>query len=398
MMRRTLSVTPRWLPPILAALAVLVGLLTAFFEHGEFGHPSNTNSFRWPSGLSLALIGATVAAWLAETGGLRWPRHLFTLAVVLPTSLLLYVGRDTFAPLFLMLLMSWVGYVGTRRESLLALGLAFVSIFPPLIARHGGYEDWVPWTFGLVASWSTASALAAQQRALAALRAAQADLARQAAAEERRRIAREVHDVIAHSLTITMLHLTGARHVLQRDPQRAAEALAQAEQLGRQSLADVRRTVGLLADGDGREDDRAPATAPLPGAEEIAELVAGYARAGLDAHLTVAGDPAALPPAAGLGLYRIAQEALANAVKHAPGARVEVALSIGPREATLRICDSGPDDGAPRSPAPGGSGLGLAGMRERAALLGGTLTAGRDDAGWLVECAIPLPAPVPVSA
>ncbi len=178
MMRRTLSITPPWLPPVLAALAVLVGLLTAFFEHGEFGHPSNANSFRWPSGLSLALIAATVAAWLAETGGLRWPRHLFTLAVVLPTSLLLYAGRDTFAPLFLMLLMSWVGYVGTRRERLLALGLAFVSIFPPLIARHGGYEDWVPWTFGLAASWSTASALAAQQRTLAALRAAQADLER----------------------------------------------------------------------------------------------------------------------------------------------------------------------------------------------------------------------------
>jgi signal transduction histidine kinase len=297
-----------------------------------------------------------------------------------------------------MLLMWWVGYLGTRRESLLALGLAFVSIFPPLIARHGGYEDWVPWTFGLVASWSTASALAAQQRTLAALRVAQADLARQAAAEERRRIAREIHDVIAHSLTITMLHLTGARHVLQRDPQRAAEALAQAEQLGRQSLADVRRTVGLLEAGaNGRDGEREPATAPLPGAEDVGELVAGYARAGLDVHLAVAGDPASLPAAAGLGLYRIAQEALANAVKHAPGARVEVALSVGPREATLRVRDSGPTANAPSIPSTGGSGLGLAGMRERATLLGGTLSAGHDGAGWLIECAIPLRTPVSVS-
>jgi signal transduction histidine kinase len=347
------------------------------------------------------MIGTTVAAWLAETGGLRWPRDLFTLAVVLPTSLLLYVGRDTFAPLFLMLLMSWVGYVGTRRERLLALGLAFASIFPPLIARHGGYEDWVPWTFGLAASWSTASALAVQQRTLAALRVAQADLARQAAAEERRRIAREIHDVIAHSLTITMLHLTGARHVLQRDPQRAAEALAQAEQLGRQSLADVRRTVGLLESGAngraGRDGERGPATAPLPGAEDIGELVAGYARAGLDVHLAVAGDPTTLPPAAGLGLYRIAQEALANAVKHAPGAQVEVALAVGPREATLRVRDSGPAAAAPSVPSPGGSGLGLAGMRERATLLGGTLSANRGEAGWLVECAVPLRASVSVS-
>jgi signal transduction histidine kinase len=94
--------------------------------------------------------------------------------------------------------------------------------------------------------WLLATALATLQRLIVELRAAQADLATQAAAEERRRIAREVHDVIAHTLAVTMLHLTGARHILRRDPERASEALAEAERLGRQSLADIRRTVGLL--------------------------------------------------------------------------------------------------------------------------------------------------------
>ncbi|HEX9372893.1 MAG TPA: histidine kinase [Roseiflexaceae bacterium] len=139
--------------------------------------------------------------------------------------------------------------------------------------------------------------LAEHQRLLADLRAAQAGLARQAAADERRRIAREVHDVIAHSLAITLLHLTGARHVLQRSPQRAAEALAQAEALGRQSMADIRRVVGLLG-----ADPHAGTAAPLPSASDIARLVDDFAAAGLDLHATICGDPARLSAAAGLKL------------------------------------------------------------------------------------------------
>ncbi len=383
---RSVSATPRWFPPVIAALAVGIGLLTTFFEEGDLYWHSSANSFVRPTAFSLVLVGLTVAAWLAETGGLRWPRELFIIAVTIPTSLLLYVGRDSFAPLFLMALVSWTAYIGTRRQSLLALALAFTSIFPPLLARHGHYEDWVPWTFGLVASWSTSSAIAAQQRTLAELRAAQADLARQSAAEERRRIVREIHDVIAHSLAITMLHLTGARHILRRDPERAAEALAQAEQLGRQSLADIRRTIGLLgAEGRGGEG----AGAPLPGAADIADLVAGYAAAGLDVRLTARGDPRSVPATTGLELYRIAQEALANCAKHAPGARVEVNLAIGGRAVTLRVRDSGPVAGMRPIGSSGGSGLGLPGMRERAATLGGALTAGRSDGGWLVECTVP---------
>jgi signal transduction histidine kinase len=219
-------------------------------------------------------------------------------------------------------------------------------------------------------------------------RAAQTDLARQAASDERRRIAREIHDVVAHSLTVTMLHLTAARYILSRDPEGAAAALADAERLGRQSLADVRRTVGLLA-GEGAVNSAT--LAPLPGADDIPTLVADYARAGLDAHYTRSGEAFELP-AAGLALYRIAQEALANVAKHAPGAHVSVRLRTE-ADVLLQVSDDGVRDAVDQDSrsTDAGSGLGLLGMRERALLLRGTLTAGPADngCGWSVECRLP---------
>src|SRR5919198_1535092 len=181
------------------------------------------------------------------------------------------------------------------------------------------------WWLGMLFSWLAAYTLARQRRLLLALPAAQADLAARAAAEERRRIAREVHDVIAHALTVTMLQITGARHVLRRDPVRADAALAEAERLGRQSLSDIRRTVGLLG-----EHRSAAVEAPLPTVEDLPDLVEGFRGAGLAVELVVDGG----------------------------GAR-------------LRVADTGAADGG--ASAIGGSGLGIPGMRERAAMLGGSL-------------------------
>jgi signal transduction histidine kinase len=186
-----------------------------------------------------------------------------------------------------------------------------------------------------------------------------------------------------------MLHLTAARYILSRDPEGAAAALADAERLGRQSLADVRRTVGLLA-AEGTVNS--PTLAPLPGADDIPTLVADYARAGLDADYTRSGEASELPPAAGLALYRIAQEALANVAKHAPGAHVSVRLRTA-ADVLLQVSDDGVGgavDQESRSDD-AGSGLGLLGMRERAVLLGGTLTAGpaHNGRGWSVECRLP---------
>jgi signal transduction histidine kinase len=183
---------------------------------------------------------------------------------------------------------------------------------------------------GIIFAWAAGAALAKQERLIDELRAAQAQLAARAAADERQRIAREIHDVIAHSLAVTMLHLTGARMALHRDPQDAEAALLRAEQLGRQSLAEIRRTVGLLG------HEATGVAAPLPCAADIVPLVREFAAAGLVVDLDVSGDAEALAPSTGLGLYRIAQESLANVTKHAQ-VRASVQLNVDDGTARLRV-------------------------------------------------------------
>jgi signal transduction histidine kinase len=200
-------------------------------------------------------------------------------------------------------------------------------------------------------------------------------------ASERRRIAVEIHDIAAHALAVMVLHLTGARMRLQRegaDPE-LVDSLAQAERLGRQSLDDVRRTVGLL-----REETTSTAP-PLPGAADIRGLVAEYRAAGLDVELETHGQAIdSVPPATGLALYRIVQESLANAVKHAPGAEVHVRVDL---DSGVRVQVRNSITGS--ASTNGSNGHGLEGMRERALLLGGWLRAGPSDGTWLVECCIP---------
>lgn len=373
--------SPWWIGALFAALSVILALLTALLEVSPLPDDRRLTGF--------GLLGLMIIAWLIETSSLRWPRWAFIVVTLTASSALLFIGGpthelDTIAPLLPALAVAWVTFVGTRRESVLAFALALAGIMPRFLFVDEDYNNWLVWSLAVLISWSSSYAIATQQRLLAELRAAQAEIARQSAAEERHRIAREVHDIIAHTLAVTMLHLTGARHILTRDPQRASEALAEAEKLGRQSMADIRRIVGLLG-GNGN----AGVAAPLPNACDIADLVAAFANAGLDVRYTVNGDPATLSATIGLDLYRIAQEALTNVAKHAPGAHVDAALQIGAREAMLRVRDSGRRNGAPNS-AIAGAGLGLNGMRERARLLGGAFTAHKDGAGWVVECRFPL--------
>lgn len=215
---------------------------------------------------------------------------------------------------------------------------------------------------------------------LTQLRRAQADLAEQAKTQERNRIARELHDVIGHTLTVSLLHVQSARLAVEHDPADAAHALAEAERLGRECLAEVRTTVGML-----REDDAAgnrPSTAPLPGAGDLPALVEQFRSAGADITFTIEGDTGGLPATAGLAIYRIMQEALTNAVKHAPGSPTEVRLTVSPDEVTLTV-DSQAIPGT-------GTGLGVVSMRERAESVSGTCQAGPGGHGWLVLATLPL--------
>jgi signal transduction histidine kinase len=214
-----------------------------------------------------------------------------------------------------------------------------------------------------------------------ALQTAQAGRAERSAAEERNRIAREIHDVIAHSLTVSLLHISAARLAVETD---AARALGEAERLARQSLDEVRGTMGLLGRGSGT-----PGVAPpAPGAPQVPELIGQLRRAGADVTLVVDGDLGILPATTGSTLYRIAQEALTNATKHAPGSAVQVQVDITGDTVEFSVGSAGP--------ARQGTGMGLQGMRERALAVGGTCSAGPDGRGWRVHACLPLSGASPV--
>ncbi len=276
----------------------------------------------------------------------------------------------------------------TARDGL-PEGLAVAAISQVLLvgaALGPGLPGTPVHTLELVLGFVVGAMLLWQMRALVAERAARERAWDQATTAERERIAREIHDLVAHSLSISLLQVTGARRALRDvtggDAQQTADAVAEvdaalsdAEQVGRRAMADIRRTVSAMADG-------APERHALPGGADIAALVREMSGAGLAVEYDERGDPAALPAATGLGLYRIVQESLANVARHGgTDARARVRLRVDGSGAHLRITNPLPAD----RPRGDGLGSGLAGMQARAAQLGATLEAGPDADGWTVD-------------
>ncbi|GAB3146236.1 sensor histidine kinase [Micromonospora sonneratiae] len=211
----------------------------------------------------------------------------------------------------------------------------------------------------------------------------QRSLAEQAVADERRRIARELHDVVAHHVSVMGVLATGARRVLKRDPVSADEALGTIEDTSRTTLREMRRLLDVL------RTDAEPAAdlTPQPGLTGIAALVEQVREAGLPVSLRVDGSPGLLDPGVALTIFRIVQEALTNALKHAGAATAEVRLSFGVYWLIVEIFDTGRGPG----PAPSRVGHGLVGMRERVALYGGTLRTGpRPGGGFRVYAKLPM--------
>ncbi|MFF0819841.1 MULTISPECIES: sensor histidine kinase [Micromonospora] len=211
----------------------------------------------------------------------------------------------------------------------------------------------------------------------------QRSLAEQAVADERRRIARELHDVVAHHVSVMGVLATGARRVLRRDPDAADEAIATIEDTGRATLRELRRLLDVL------RTDAEPAAdlAPQPGLAGIEPLVEQVREAGLPVTLRVEGEPGSLEEGVALTVYRIVQEALTNALKHAGEATAVVRLTFGAAYLAVEVTDTG------RGPAPGAVrvGHGLVGMRERVGLYGGTLRTGaRPGGGYRVYARIPV--------
>jgi signal transduction histidine kinase len=274
-----------------------------------------------------------------------------------------------------------------------AAGLVLAAPVVAEISHHGGLGLAFPSDGGsagvalallqLVAFWLAGVLVRARRQAaaLAARSAAAQRQAEHAAAAERARIARELHDIVAHHLSVVVLHAAGARAAGRADP----ATLEEIENSGRQALTETRRLFGVL-----REPGEETGRAPQPGIGELPVLAGRLRAVGLEVSLSIDGDHTALPQAVNVSAYRIVQEALTNVLKHAGPARAEVTVGCADSAVTIEVTDDGPGNPAPpavQGAGEVGGGQGLAGMRERVAVFGGDLRAGPRPGGGFTVCA-----------
>jgi signal transduction histidine kinase len=336
----------------------------------------------------LLLVPAAALLW-------RRTRPLATvIAVHVPIALHALVSGDGGIGLYVV----WPGWVslyalavyGSRRQLLSGIAIALVGI-----VVHD-YNDPEAWAAGAAATmwWGLAMFVAPliggvvagsrRTRTLATEKALVEAEARAAVGEERARIARELHDVVTHHVNLVVLQAMAASAQLDRDPEEVREPLRVIERSGREALTELRRLLGVLRDEDGERP-----LAPQPGVTDVEALVGSARKAGLSVGLAVSGTPRRLPAGLALTVYRIVQEALTNAARHAAGSRVGVSLRYEPEALDVAVVDNGGrpvEQGAP----PGGRGL--LGMRERVAVFAGTLETGpAPDGGFAVHARLPLP-------
>jgi signal transduction histidine kinase len=268
------------------------------------------------------------------------------------------------------------------RRTLLAGGMTVGLFVTNLTQDSAGFNADNVIFFSLLFGAPWAAGRAVRQRRLND-RDLELEKGRAAAAivEERARIARELHDVVAHSISVMVVQARGGRRVLESEPADARDAFAVIESTGQQALDEMRRLVGMLRSGD----ETLP-LAPQPSVTQLGTLVELVRAAGLPVQLTVEGEPRDLPPGVDLSAYRIVQEALTNALKHAGPARARVVLRYRADDLELEISDDGPGTGDDSS-----SGYGLVGMRERVSVYGGELQAGRrPEGGYALRVRLPL--------
>jgi signal transduction histidine kinase len=242
--------------------------------------------------------------------------------------------------------------------------------------------------FFLVAAWVLGRALRSRNRYASALEAHAERLevdrdaqARVAVTLERARIARELHDVVGHSVSVMTVQASAVRRRLNPDQEQEREALEIVEQTGREALAEMRRLVGVL-----RRPEEAPALAPQPSLEHLDRLVAQAQESGLPVELRIEGEPTQLPPGVDLTAYRLVQEGLTNAIKHARASRADVVVRYEDGTVEVSVTDDGPGGGDG-----GGGGHGLVGMRERVTVYGGELEAGpRPEGGYSLKARLPV--------
>ena len=337
---------------------------------------------------------ANVLVALGYTVPLAWRRRapLAVAAAVVAATLLMGLTLTPVDPLFVPLatILSSAYACGAYRDGRVALaGLVLVAAALPVItATMEGriVADYVFPPLLMAVAWLAGRAVRTRTRLAAELHEAAAHVAeaseeeqKLAASEERRRIAREMHDLVAHSMSVMVVQAGGARRILERDPGRALEAATRIERTGRDALSEMRHLLGVL-------NGPHAVLAPQPTLGEIGELVLRARSAGLPAVLEFRGERRDLPAGLDLAAYRIVQEGLTNALKHAAHAPTTVTVDWSEATLTLEIRDHGP-----RAARRGDGGHGLVGMRERVRLYGGEIEAGpAEGGGWRVRATLPV--------
>jgi signal transduction histidine kinase len=281
---------------------------------------------------------------------------------------------------------------GGRRTAI--AGAALVAAVSAIqLADGGGTEDVLSASLFLGAVWALGRWVRVRRRGTRQLEerarrlAAEGELnARLAVERERARIARELHDSIAHSVSVMVLQAGAAEQVVMDAPERARASLTAIQDVGRDAVVELRRLLMLL-----RSDDDTAPLAPRPGIAGLDTLLAHVRDAGLPVVLSVEGKPEPLPTAIDLSAYRIVQEGLTNTLKHAGPAHARVTLRYSGHALELEILDDGDGDGCGAPDPQAACGFGLAGMRERASLYGGVMEAGpRDEGGYVLRARLPL--------
>jgi signal transduction histidine kinase len=381
--RRELVVPPGWDVGLAGALAVLG--LVEILRSDVSTRPAVLALFvaavaapvAWRRGLPLSATAVVVAAsWVTPTS-LDLPMFEFGALLVLCYS----VGA--YAPL-------WRAVLG-----LVSILSFFIVGWLLDRAHHAGSHRpgdlvWISVVFG--GAWGLG--LVGQRRRIrASLIEARADQleverdeqARRAVTEERSRIARELHDAVAHSVSVMVVQAGAAQELLDIDTGRVRSSLTAIQETGTQAVAELRRLLGILRTAD---DD--VLMHPQPGLGTLDSLIEHANTAGLSVTARVDGAPHPIPAGVDLCAYRVVQEALTNAIKHAPGTRAEVAISFGRDALDIEIRDNGADATKVSARTRSGTGHGLIGMRERVTLYGGTLQVGPSGSGYRVQARLPL--------
>jgi signal transduction histidine kinase len=335
----------------------------------------------------LMLVGGASLAWR------RAYPNLVMLVLVLVSTVQAAAGmtlHSAVSPVVAMLVVSWsIGAYEERRRAVLGLVALVCGVWVSIgVDTLRGTDHYVgtdiPYIGALiVAPGILGIVFGARTRSLRAAEARTRELElerREAVAAERSRIARELHDVIAHSVSVMTVQAGAAEEMLRVDPARAVDPVRAVQETGRQALVEMKRLVGVL-----REDDAERGLEPQPGLSDVERLVSQVRSAGLRVDLHVDGTPRPLPIGVDLSAYRVVQEALTNALKHAGGASTSVTIAYGERALTIEVTDEG------GSVPAGEGGHGLAGMRERIGIFGGTFEAGpRAGGGFAVRALLPL--------